>query len=766
MTFSDKGHVHRTRVINNSCFEGHQLHRLMNWSKQEVKYQFLKGMAFANNTDTRSYAQVAASNLHVQGTRHMGSNSNDNDISNRSHEGSAGVVFSQVLTQKAVAQNINKPPCVQSIVPQLFEPAGIPIWNRFKVLESLNSDSVEVVEDCANNSLPVTSPGFKRTSGKSRFFGHSVLNKQDVPFHDTEVFTNLCEQIGTKLGCIPSNHIALFDGTPTYWEKIPDIIQAHKLIRDSGLPNFLGLRIPVGTRLKVQNWRHYLAEYFDQQLPDLIEFGFPLDFDRKQVLGITDDNHPSAKQFPEDIEAYISEELSYGAMMGPFNEPPFPLHISPFLTRDKPGSGTRRTIMDLSWPKKGSVNDGVASNKYLGTEFHLHYPSIDDFVKRVVQLGPACKIFKVDISRAFRHLRIDPGDVDLLGLRHKGQIFVDLSLPFGFRLGSIFFQKISDSIRYIMKNQGHPHLLNYIDDLCYCELPSKIDTAYQCLLRLLQDLGLDISVKKLNPPATKVVCLGILFDTVTRTISIPADKLQSIVDLCKAWVGRISCTKTELQSLLGSLLYISKCVRPARFFLNRMLQVLRDNTNNRYIVLTKEFQKDLNWFSLFLTSYNGVTMYDSRPISKYIYLDASLTGLGGIFGNQVYTLPLPVQYRAFNIAHLEMLNVVVAFKVWGSSWANQKIQINCDNMAVVEVLQNGYARDSYLAACARNIWLLMAMFNISVDFIHISGKTNCAADLLSRWQNTAQDFEKISAMVSDPIWVHVHPDLLLLNHDI
>ena len=67
---------------------------------------------------------------------------------------------------------------------------------------------------------------------------------------------NLCEQIGTKFGCIPSNHISLFDGTPTYWEKIPDIIQAHKLIRDSGLPNFLGLHIPVGTRLKVQNWRH------------------------------------------------------------------------------------------------------------------------------------------------------------------------------------------------------------------------------------------------------------------------------------------------------------------------------------------------------------------------------------------------------------------------------------------------------------------------------------------------------------------------------
>ena len=161
------------------------------------------------------------------------------------------------------------------------------------------------------------------------------------------------------------------------------------------------MRIPVDTSLKVDTRRHYLFNYFDQQLPDLIEFGFPLDFDRTTTLGVTEDNHPSANKFIKDTDAYISEELSHRAMMGPFDVPPFPLHISPFLTREKPGSDTRRTIIDLD-------------NEYWGTEFQLHYPSIDDFVKRVVQLGPACKLFKIDISRAFRHLRIDPGDIDLL----------------------------------------------------------------------------------------------------------------------------------------------------------------------------------------------------------------------------------------------------------------------------------------------------------------------------------------------------------------
>ena len=42
--------------------------------------------------------------------------------------------------------------------------------------------------------------------------------------------------------------------------------------------------------------------------------------------------------FPQDVEAYIQEEIEFGAIMGPFSDLPFQeLHISPFLTREKPG---------------------------------------------------------------------------------------------------------------------------------------------------------------------------------------------------------------------------------------------------------------------------------------------------------------------------------------------------------------------------------------------------------------------------------------------
>ena len=58
------------------------------------------------------------------------------------------------------------------------------------------------------------------------------------------------------------------------------------------------------------------------------------------------------------------------------------------------------------------------------------------------------------------------------------------------------------------------------------------------------------------------------------------------------WSGKLFCTKNQLQSLPGSLVYVSKCVNPARQFLNRMSTLLREKVANKKVKLTESF-KDL-----------------------------------------------------------------------------------------------------------------------------------------------------------------------------
>ena len=136
-----------------------------------------------------------------------------------------------------------------------------------------------------------------------------------------------------------------------------------------------------------------------------------------------------------------------------------------------------------------------------------------------------------------------------------------------------------------MSTNGHT-VVNYIEDIIGYDLNSKVDQSFQDLYSLLQDLGLNISEHKLVYPITKAICLGV-------EIEVPSEKLKEIRVACYDWLTKTHCSKRELKSLLGKLLYIINCVRASRFFLNRMLTTLRLAHKLDTIYLDIEFRKDV-----------------------------------------------------------------------------------------------------------------------------------------------------------------------------
>ena len=196
-----------------------------------------------------------------------------------------------------------------------------------------------------------------------------------------------------------------------------------------------------------------------------------------------------------------------------------------------------------------------------------------------------------------------------------------------------------------------------------------------------------------------------------------------------------------------------------------MLHLLRQNTSTKHIVLTEEFHQDLRWFNRFLPVFNGVSFFNYTP-SKVIHLDACPTGLGAIYDQQVYALPLSRVWQAQNIAYLEMINILVALKVWHAQWAGTRVLIKCDNQAVVAVLNNGKTRDLTLARYARNIFLWLSACNIDMKVVHVAGKLNPVADLLSRWHITNNNFQKLQEMVHPVTWISISEEYLLVDETI
>ena len=120
----------------------------------------------------------------------------------------------------------------------------------------------------------------------------------------------------------------------------------------------------------------------------------------------------------------------------------------------------------------------------------------------------------------------------------------------------------------------------------------------------------------------------------------------------------------------------------------------------------------------------------------------------------------------WSIVQLEMVNILLAVRLFQPHWAGRKVLVKCDNEAVVTVLRSGKTRDPYLGACARNIWHVCALADIDIQYVHVRGLDNKVADLLSRWTGTQNNFTELYKYIEDPVWIPVDKVLLELDPEL
>ena len=161
-------------------------------------------------------------------------------------------------------------------------------------------------------------------------------------------------------------------------------------------------------------------------------------------------------------------------------------------------------------------------------------------------------------------------------------------------------------------------------------------------------------------------------------------------------------------------------------------------------------------------------MHVSPSQAHTIAIDASLERVGGVWANEVYSIALPAKLKAgrHSITHFEMINILVARKLWGQRWQHKHINLYVDNQAVVTICNTGYTRDTELATYLRNIWLITSIWDIHVTVHHIPGYKNKVADCLSRWQGTEQCSLKLSSLVPQAQWCDLSQDVFEVNYDI
>ena len=142
-------------------------------------------------------------------------------------------------------------------------------------------------------------------------------------------------------------------------QPVEQYVNLHDRVVESGLPNCLGLRVPLPTKFNIPWLRAELLDYDDRVVADMLQFGWPIGFEGETGKNSNPKNHRGALEFPGKVSQYLHKEIDKDAVLGPFKENPFQCRhmLSPLNSVPK-RDNERRVILDLSFPAGSSVNDG------------------------------------------------------------------------------------------------------------------------------------------------------------------------------------------------------------------------------------------------------------------------------------------------------------------------------------------------------------------------------------------------------------------------
>ena len=541
----------------------------------------------------------------------------------------------------------------------------------------------------------------------------------------------------------------------------------HKKVKLGGTYNYAGARIPLlHSKININKFRDLLKDYDDMEILQYLEFGFPLGLSQDFQLSSCLQNHSSAYEFYPFIDKFLAKEIKLAGITGPMKTPPFSsTKVSPIMTAVKKPGG-RRTVFDASFGDF-SINGNTPEKEYLGGDYQFTFPTVLDLASIIVKLGRGCLLWKRDLSRWFLQLPVDPGDFDKLGFIWRGFWFLFVSFVWGCRHAGYNAQRVSSAILHILKCmslnkfQEAYHTLVYIDDFAGAECGDRAWEAFNDLGTLLADLGIKQSEEKAAPPSTKMLFLGIEFDTEMMVMRVGDDKRSEVKQTVENWYRRTVATKEELQSLQGQLMWISRVVRFSRIFVARIISEYKSlKSQKQKKTLSEGTKKDLLWWRKFLDVFNGIELIIPNTVTCNVLGDATMTGSGawnealGEFWSRKF--PWYMQSAEFPIHQKEFLTVIVEVKVWGPGWSGKRVAIHCDNVSVVETISNLKPKDLEMQRLLREFLYYVTTFKFEPVMIRIPTKDNHLADYVSRNHNVIDiqhEFAKFGVRKMVPIEV-------------
>lgn len=147
-------------------------------------------------------------------------------------------------------------------------------------------------------------------------------------------------------------------------------------------------------------------------------------------------------------------------------------------------------------------------------------------------------------------------------------------------------------------------------------------------------------------------------------------------------------------------------------------------------------RRDLLWWKVMLPAIpERDILHDMTDISSYdlhLHTYANKTHGAALYGTAWYIIRFEPEEANEDISAREFSMIIRVIATCGNQWQGLRIIFHCDNMRVVIGAKSCYVKSHHLMRHFRTMQFLTTAIDFELRIIHILGKTNDLADLLSR----------------------------------
>lgn len=383
-----------------------------------------------------------------------------------------------------------------------------------------------------------------------------------------------------------------------------------------------------------------------------------------------------------------------------------------------------RTVNNLLWP----VN-------------HYRLAKVEDIPPL---LSSGCLTAAIDIEAAYHHIKIDPASRPLLAFSLDGQTYQWTVCPFGLSHSAYYWVMTSKALVAWIHHHGIKAVM-YCDDL----LAVCSQDEYELILKLLRNLGVNVSVPKLQPPSHETVFLGHVVRTPPLeppTISLTPARTKSsrraATSLIKAARAGTPVPRRALARHLGTLASTATVVPSTHLLLRPIHQLMTGLPAKAWdvsVALDESIVPGLEAWLLCRRLRPCRPLLQPRPAAQ-ITTDASHLAWGAVLviPSEDLTLstagswsdvppPLP------HITQLESMAVDRAARLWAPHLHNRPVIVRSDATVVVHSLKRMVSGSVQIAELFSRLSMdVLEPLNISVSTTHLAGVLNTRADAASR----------------------------------